>query len=61
MYCIHEPCHGETNVIETRGSIRRRRCLTCRKTFLTEEVEYKSPARTKSPFTIKRDEYRNRA
>lgn len=60
MYCAKDSCDGKTTVVETRGSIRRRRCLTCRQTFLTEEVEYKLPKNQKSPFALKTIEKNDR-
>lgn len=57
MYCMFDGCDGETKVMETRGSIRRRKCLTCRRTFYTEEVSFRPKRGEKSPFTIKHYDY----
>lgn len=59
VYCFKESCDGVTKVMETRGSVRRRKCLTCGYRFLTEEVEKKLKRGQRSPFTLKANEYKN--
>jgi NAD-dependent SIR2 family protein deacetylase len=49
MYCTREGCDSLTDVISTRGALRRRRCKTCNHAFYTEEVECRKP-KAPSPF-----------
>ena len=36
-------CDNKTTVLSTRLEVRERRCLSCRFTFRTEEIEYSGP------------------
>lgn len=51
-YCDTDGCDGDTKVMQTAGLHRRRKCLSCGHTFITEEGPYEGP----NPFTeINRD------
>lgn len=56
FYCLGDTCDGETKVMQTSGVHRRRKCLSCGKLFLTEEIEYELPVGTRSPFTFAQEE-----
>lgn len=43
IYCVADACDGETRVVQTNGMYRRRKCLTCHKTFITEENQCLDP------------------
>ena len=45
IYCVADACDGETRVVQTNGMYRRRKCLTCHKTFITEEGQCLDPPR----------------
>jgi len=46
-YCEAPNCDGETGVMQTTGTYRRRKCRTCGYLFITEEGSYEGP----NPFT----------
>lgn len=62
-YCSTGNCDGQTKVMQTHGTYRRRKCLTCGTLFLTEEIEYAIPPGQKNPFTLanedRKDERQN--
>lgn len=59
FYCIDDICDGPTKVMQTSGTYRRRKCLSCGKLFLTEEIEYEIPSGQRNPFTEANGDRRN--